>query len=725
MLTTRPSMHLKGFVDQLESHACYNPHHRLGLHQVCEETQVIRVFRPGASFLYLEIEGEQLSMRRVDERGLFECVVGSDVTVEKYQVYHPSGFLSYDPYAFFPTFGEWDAYLFNNGVHYHLYDVLGGRACTHQGIEGVAFAVWAPSAKQVSLVGDFNHWNGTVNPMRSMGASGVWELFVPGLTEGEKYKFEIFTQNGERCLKQDPMGLRQELRPGTASVVANYKKFSFNDGAYLKKREAERFEKKPMTIYEVHLGSWKRGWQGKFFNYRTLAHELADYCSDMGFTHVELMPILEHPLDESWGYQVTGFFAPTSRHGELEDFQYFVNHLHLKGIGVILDWVPAHFPTDNFSLARFDGTALYEHDDPKQGFHPHWNTLIFNYGRKEVSNFLIASALFWLKEMHVDGLRVDAVASMLYLDYGRDEGEWIPNVYGGRENLEAIEFIKHLNSVIHQRVPGALMVAEESTAFTGVTHSVEGGGLGFDMKWNMGWMNDTLAYFCKNPVHRSYHQSNLTFGMLYAYSEKFSLVLSHDEVVHGKGSLLSKMPGDTWQQFANLRLLYSYMICQVGKKLLFMGAEFGMWNEWSCAKEIDWLLLTFPVHDSVKTMIKELNHLYLEKGCLWEKDFEPEGFSWVAHNDSDNSVIAYIRKGTLDQALCVHNFTPNYYGDYYLPLANVEEAKEIFNSDSEKFGGSGKENGHARIVYDARGWAVGLHVQLAPLATMIFDVRWV
>ena len=476
-----------------------------------------------------------------------------------------------------------------------------------------------------------------------------------------------------------------------------------------------------MNIYEVHLGSWKKN--GPYFlNYKEIAKELAAYCKEMGYTHVELMPIQEHPLDESWGYQVSGFYAVTSRYGSPEDFQWFVNHMHQNNIGVILDWVPGHFPTDDFSLGRFDGTALYEHEDPRQGWHPHWSTYIFNFGRKEVSNFLLANALFWFDKMHVDGLRVDAVASMLYLDYGRDDGQWIPNIYGGKENLDAIEFFKHLNSVVHDKFPGILMIAEESTSFMGVTHPVDHNGLGFDLKWNMGWMNDTLRYFSKDMFFRHYHHNDLTFGLLYAFSEKFALVLSHDEIVHGKNSLIGKMPGDIWQKFANVRLLIGYMMCQPGKKLLFMGGEFAQWNEWYCKAEIEWFLLRFPTHQGVQRMVKEINHLYLEHGCLWERDFDYNGFEWVDFSDRKNSVISYLRKGSLDRFLCVHNFTPTFLDEYVINLKGAGEIHEVFNSDDVRYGGSGKLNTHPEILRNEYGQPYAVKIRLAPLATMIFRV---
>ncbi|MGZ3632903.1 MAG: 1,4-alpha-glucan branching protein GlgB, partial [Parachlamydiaceae bacterium] len=484
----------------------YNPHMCIGLHSMCNEpnaNRVIRVFRPGAQEIHLEVLGTTVTATRIHEAGIFEYVAPPFTSALDYRIYHQSGLLAHDPYAFLPSVTDYDQYLFNKGVNYELFHVLGVHVIVHQDIIGVRFAVWAPAARRVSVVGDFNYWDGRVNPMRSLGESGIWELFIPGLSVGAKYKFEVKTQVGNVQIKADPFAFYSELRPSTASIVFDTSKFQWSDVEWIQRRVKQASEPKPLLIYEVHLGSWKKD-KGHFLNYRQLAVELAQYCQEMGFTHVELMPIQEHPLDESWGYQVSGFYAPTSRHGTPEDFQWFVNHLHQNEIGVILDWVPGHFPTDNFSLGRFDGTALYEHQDEKQGLHPHWSTYIFNFGRNEVANFLIANALYWLLEMHVDGLRVDAVASMLYLDYGREAEDWIPNRYGGHENLEAIEFFKHLNSIVHRQVPGALMIAEESTSFAGVSHSVDQGGLGFDLKWNMGWMNDTLRYFSTNMYFRHY-----------------------------------------------------------------------------------------------------------------------------------------------------------------------------------------------------------------------------
>lgn len=700
----------------------HQPHAILGLHEFFGECKVIRLWRPGAQQVFLEVFGAIVEARCVHDVGFFEYVVPQHTTPKDYRVYHQNGLLAHDPYAFWPTFGEMDQHLFGKGVHYQLYQRMGGRLTLHEGVWGAKFIVWAPNAKSVSLIADFNYWNGHANPMRVLGYSGVWELFVPGLQEGEKYKFEIFSQQGETRIKSDPYALMSEMRPATASILANIERFQWQDQAWLQERHRRTSQPYPMSVYEVHLGSWKKrnGWE--FLNYRDLAHELAHYCQDMGFNYVELLPIQEHPLDESWGYQVSGFYAPTSRHGTPEDFKYFVNHLHQNGIGVILDWVPGHFPTDDFSLGRFDGSSLYEHSDPRQGYHPHWHTHIFNFGRHEVSNFLIANALFWFEEMHVDGLRVDAVASMLYLDYGRESGEWIPNDFGGKENLQTIEFLKHLNSIVHERCPGVLMIAEESTSFTGVTHSVAQGGLGFDLKWNMGWMNDTLRYFSTDPLYRTHHHHDLTFGLIYAFSERFMLVFSHDEVVHGKRNLLSKMPGDMWQQFANLRLLLSYMMCQPGKKLLFMGSEIGQWNEWNCKSELEWFLLGFPTHHGIQAVVKDLNYMYQAHPALWEVDFHYDTFQWVDFSDMQNSVIAYLRKSPQEQLLCVHNFTPQYYDPYVLHFGSFQHVEEIFNSDHEKYGGSGKLNSHPEVVHDASGVVMGLRIALSPLATMIFKV---
>jgi 1,4-alpha-glucan branching enzyme len=687
----------------------HDPHQRLGIHKVADGWE-ISLFRPGAKELWIQWRGKRVSLEPSDREGIFVFRTKEHPSFNDYKVFHSSGLLAEDPYAFPPSFGELDQYLFSHGVHYQLYEVMGGRITTHCGIKGARFTVWAPSAMAVSIVGDFNHWDGRVNPLRSLGYSGIWEIFIPGLTAGMRYKFEIHTQNGGRLIKSDPYALAFEVRPKTASVLYE-DNFIFTDEEWMEKRKASTYNQ-PINIYEVHLGSWRKG-----LCYREAAHALGSYCLEMGYTHVQLLPILEHPLDESWGYQIIGYFAPTSRFGSPEDFKYFVNHLHSIGIGLFLDWVPGHFPSDGHALSRFDGTALYEHEDPRQGWHPHWDTYIFNFGRVEVRNFLMVSALFWLKEMHIDGLRVDAVASMLYLDYGRKHGEWIPNIYGGNENLEAIEFLKHLNSIVHEKVPGVVMIAEESSAFPGITHPLRYGGLGFDYKWNMGWMNDTLRYFSKDGIYRKYHQGDLTFSLIYAFSERFVLVLSHDEVVHGKNSLMGRFPGDYWQQFANARLFIGYMMTHPGKKLIFQGAEIGQWKEWNCKGEVEWFLTTFPSHDGLKTFVREINHLYLKEPALWQLDDSYQGFEWVDFSDHDNSVLAFLRKAENGRTvLVVHNFSPSYFPSYSLPLKNVASWRPLLISDDERFGGSGKGG---KVVSSS---PTHLAIELPPLATSIFEI---
>ena len=711
MSTTSPTTHFSDVTLLVESRL-YDPHRFLGLHET-EKGQVIRIWRPGAEWIHLEVLGKIEPAQKVDERGLFEFKPERKIGPLDYRIYHQNGLLAFDPYAFLPTLGEIDTYLFNKGCHYELYSMLGANLRPFQGAEGVQFAVWAPNAKSVVLVGDFNQWDGRISPMRSLGVSGVWELFVPGLKEGEKYKFEIHTQQGYVRVKNDPVGFYSEFRPKTASVVADVNLHKWKDSEWMKARKGRTLNI-PMTVYELHLGSWRR-YETEFPNYRQIAPDLTKYCKEMGFTHVELLPIMEHPLDESWGYQVTGFYAVTSRYGTVEDFQFFVDFLHQNEIGVFLDWVPAHFPTDDYSLNRFDGTALYEHEDPRKGIHPHWQTAIFNYGRKEVSNFLIGSALFWFDKMHIDGLRVDAVASMLYLDYGRKEGEWIPNPDGSNFNIEAIDFLKHLNSIVHQRFPGVLMIAEESSSYMGVSHE---NGLGFDLKWNMGWMNDTLRYFSRDPLYRKFHQNDLTFGLLYAYSEKFMSVLSHDEVVHGKGSLINKMPGPDWQKFANVRLLYCYLMTYPGKKLFFMGGEIGQWNEWDCKSYLDWQLLEFPLHKGLSNLVRDCNHFYQAHPALWENDFDWRGYDWIDFSDSEGSVIAFLRKGNKSNLACVLNFTPEFKPDYGVKLGQVKTIKEVFNSDASFYGGSNQINREIRVEKD------GFVILLAPLAAMIFEVEF-
>jgi len=681
----------------------HDPFQVLGFHVLPNEqpAAVIRAFQPHATTMVIIVGDERHEMYRTREEGLFESVIPncaepfdyeyeaafSDGTTHRYR----------DPYRFLPQLSDYDQYLFNNGTHYQLYEKLGAHPCTIDGVAGTIFRVWAPSARRVSVLGNFNYWDGRIHQMRALGSSGVWELFIPGIGPGEPYKFEIRSQEGAILEKADPFQFLAEIRPKSASLVWDINSYHWHDGDWLANRGNRPIHEQPMAIYELHLGSWRRdpGDPSRFLSYREIADTLVPYVKEMGFTHIELLPIMEHPLDESWGYQVTGYYAVTSRFGTPQDFMFLVDTCHANGIGVILDWVPSHFPTDGHALCRFDGTALYEHEDPRQGAHPEWGTLIFNYGRKEVSNFLIANALFWLDKYHIDGLRVDAVASMLYLDYARPDGEWVPNPYGGKENIEAIDFLRHLNTVVYGQYPSALMVAEESTSFFGVSKPANWGGLGFGFKWNMGWMNDTLGYFNKEPLFRKYHHSALTFSLLYAFSENFILPLSHDEVVHGKRSLLEKMPGDTWQKFANLRLLLFFLWTHPGKKLLFMGGEFGQYSEWYCKVSLDWHLLEQgPFHQGVHRFVRDLNHLYRTTPALWEIDFSYEGFRWIDFKDVDNSIIAFARlgKNQNDAVICLLNFTPQVLHDYPLGVPGPGRYQQIFCSDAAEFGGSGVSN---------------------------------
>ena len=630
-----------------------NPHAYLGL-----QGKMIRVWNPDVETLEIEVSGKRIAATRIDPEGLFECAVDEDLTAQEYKIPLPDGRWIHDPYSFSKTASDNDLGLFSKGVHWSLYDFLGGRLTAIDGIFGVKFSTWAPNAKSVAVMGDFCEFG---FPMRRLGETGVWELFIPGLEEGETYQFDVLGADGKTRRKADSFALSSELRPGRASVVADLNRFQWSDAIWMERRSKKSA---PMMIYEVHLGSWKSG-NELFPNYRTLAEDLGNYCTEMGFTHVELLPISEHPLDESWGYQVSGYFSVTSRYGSPEDFQFFVDHMHKMGIGVILDWVPGHFPDDDFALSKFDGTELFEHANPERGVHPLWDTLIFDYEKKEVVNFLIASALFWFDKMHIDGLRVDAVSSVLHLDYGREEGNWTANIHGGNENLEGIEFIKQLNVVVKQRFPSVWMIAEESSTFPGVTKPVAEGGLGFDGKWNLGWMNDTLRYFSARSEERSKHHSDLTFGLTYLFSERFFSPLSHDEVVHSKKSLFSKMPEEP---FANLCLLYSYMICYPGKKVFFMGGEFGQKSEWNCLRPLDWELLNDPKHKEILEFVKKMNHFYLDHPALWERDFDWGGFEWVTCDDREKGVIAYYRKSEKETLLCVHNFQSVYHDGYFLPV---------------------------------------------------------
>jgi 1,4-alpha-glucan branching enzyme len=703
----------------------HDPFGVLGRHPVEGGGIVVRAHLPNAIEVTIA-EGER-SMQRLPDTAIFEWYGDPDKVPERYRLIWRDDWhcehISHDPYCFLPQVPDLDLYLFGQGKHWHAYRFLGAHPHEVDGVAGVLFGVWAPNAERVSVVGDFNRWDGRVHPMRMRGGSGIWELFIPNLTPGTLYKFEIRNRHsGHTFLKSDPYGQRFELRPGTASIVVLDKSYTWNDADWLERRQTRDWLHAPMSVYEVHLGSWQRGWEGEFLNYRELARQLVEYVTEMGFSHIELMPITEHPFDLSWGYQCTGYYAPTSRFGEPDDFRYFVDYCHQHNIGVFLDWVPAHFPKDAHALAWFDGEPLYEHRDPRKGEHKDWSTLIYNYGRYEVKNFLLSSALFWLEEFHLDGLRVDAVASMLYLDYSRKEGEWIPNQYGGRENLEAIDFLRELNTVAHDQHPGALIMAEESTSWPQVTRPTYVGGLGFSMKWNMGWMNDTLRYIKEEPVHRKYHHDLLTFSMLYAFTENFLLPFSHDEVVHGKGSMLNKMPGDEWQRFANLRVLYTYMFTHPGKKLLFMGTEFGQGTEWDSTRVLDWYVLQYDFHKGMQALVKDLNRLYHSSPALYHYEFDWHGFEWIDCHDANQSVLSYIRKQDDDFLVVAVNLTPVPRHGYRMGVPKTGIYQEILNSDARQYGGSGVDNPYAlhaeEISWMGRPYSIA--VTLPPLGAVIF-----
>lgn len=673
--------------------------------------------------------GRRVEMERLHPDGVFEAIFEGRsenfpyrLAVENHEG-HSWQFV--DPYSFGRVLSDFDLHLLSEGNHLKSYEKLGAQVTEIGGIRGVLFSVWAPNALRVSVVGNFNHWDGRRHPMRNLGPSGIWEIFIPDLQPGELYKFEIKSRyHGYLASKTDPYGFAAEVRPGTASIVWDLNKYQWGDQEWMATRAQRQALDKPISVYEVHLGSWKRKAEdgGGFLNYRELAEQLVEYLRDLQFTHVELLPITEHPFDGSWGYQPVGYFAPTSRFGTPDEFAQFVDILHQNGYGVLIDWVPAHFPRDVHGLGFFDGTHLYEHEDPRLGEHRDWGTKIFNYGRPEVTNFLLSSALFWLDKYHIDGLRVDAVASMLYLDYSRNPGEWVPNIYGGNENLEAIAFIKRFNELCHLHYPGVLTIAEESTAFGGVSRPTYLGGLGFSLKWNMGWMNDTLRYFSKDPVYRKYEHGMLTFSLIYAFSENFMLPLSHDEVVHGKRALLDKMPGDLWQKFANLRLLLSYQWSHPGKKLLFMGGEFGQWREWSEAESLDWHLLQWSSHQGVQRMVSDLNRLYRNEPALHQVDFEWQGFDWLELHDWENSVLAYLRRGrdSREEIVVVCNFTPVPRLGYRVGVPHAGYYREIFNGDSEIYGGSNLGNAggvHAEPIPHS-GRPFSLSLTLPPLAAI-------
>jgi 1,4-alpha-glucan branching enzyme len=702
----------------------HDPFALLGAHQHGAET-VLRVLRPHATRVELLLPDGPAALAKSDAAGLFEWRGTAPPARPWRLAIEEDGqrFEIVDPYAFGPFLSDDELHLFGEGRLLEAYNTLGARGARQDGVDGARFAVWAPNAERVSVVGSFNRWDGRVHMMRARGGSGVWELFIPGLRAGDLYKYEIRNRDsGEIRIKSDPYAQRFEARPGTASMVPPESAYAWGDEAWLAARARRDWLHAPMNIYEVHPGSWRRHPDGRFHTWRELADALVPYCLDMGYTHIEFLPVTEHPLDESWGYQTTGYFAATNRFGAADDLKYLVDTCHRAGLGVLLDWVPGHFPKDDWSLARFDGTALYEHADPRLGEHQDWGTHIFNYGRSEVKGFLLASAHYWLDQFHFDGLRVDAVASMLYLDYSRKEGEWLPNKYGGRENLEVIAFLREMNAMVHERFPGALTIAEESTAWPMVSRPTYLGGLGFSMKWNMGWMNDTLAYMHLDPVFRRYHHNHLTFGQLYAYSENFVLPFSHDEVVHGKGSLIGKMPGDAWRQFANLRLLLAYQACTPGKKLNFMGNEFAQGREWSSKWELDWGLLQTSWHAGAQRCARDLNRLYKDLPQLHELDFEHEGFAWIDCHDADQSILAFLRRDRQGRAVIVAcNFTPVPRDGYRLGCPTPGFWREVFNSDSEWYGGSNQGNGAGLIAEDIpwMGYAHSLVVTLPPLSAII------
>jgi 1,4-alpha-glucan branching enzyme len=717
----------------------HDPFQILGPHEIevnGNKSWVVRAFVPDSTEVYLldPSTGEEYPMRPAHNQHFFEVVLPGhkEIFMYQYRIVAMNGDerFVHDPYFFLPQMGELDLYLFGQGDHHRIYEKLGAHPKEVNGVKGVYFAVWAPNARNVSVIGNFNVWHGGKHQMRVLGSSGVWELFVPDITVGEVYKYEVKDKSGNIFVKADPYGYQFEVRPATGSIVADINKHKWADQEWMDRRRNTDLLRQPISAYEVHLGSWMRVPEedNRFLTYRELAHQLVDHVKKMGFTHVQLLPVAEHPLDGSWGYQVLGYFAPTSRFGTPEDFQYFVDYLHQNDIGVIVDWVPAHFPRDAHGLAFFDGTHLYEHADPRKGEHQDWGTMVYNFERNEVRNFLLANALFWFENYHIDGIRVDAVASMIYLDYSRKEGEWIPNQFGGRENLGAIDFLKRLNELIFSYHPGALSIAEESTAWPGVSRPTYLGGLGFNLKWNMGWMNDFLTYFSKNPVHRKYHHNMITFALLYAFHENFMLVLSHDEVVHGKRALLDKMPGDMWQKFANLRALLGFMFGHPGKKLLFMGTEIGQWDEWRESRSLDWHLLQYEPHQKLQRFLADLNRLYRNEPALYEVDFDYTGFEWIDFMDADNSIITFMRRASdyHDLLVFVCNFTPVYRENYRVGVPFHCEYQELLNSDSEMYWGSNKGN-YGSLRSDEIAWhnqPCSLNLKIPPLSTMIFKPKF-
>ncbi len=723
-------------IQQIVTAEHHDPFSILGMHTAAdagEQSLVIRTFQPEAQQVVVVADNypeQRTVMQRVHQEGFFETVYAGveDLFPYRFEVTYQNSHIAmvHDPYSFPPLLSDYDMYLFAEGSNHKIYEKLGSHKITLNGVQGFAFAVWAPNARRVSVVGDFNRWDGRRHQMRCRGGSGIWELFVPELKEAELYKYEIKSQEGHIIIKSDPYAFYTELRPKTASITWCIDKYKWNDARWMRKRASNNQLEKPISIYEVHLGSWMKIYEESIrsLTYREIAPRLISYVKEMGYTHVEFLPLASHPYDPSWGYQVAGYYSPTARYGTPEDLMYLIDQCHQHDIGVILDWVPAHFPSDAHALACFDGTCLYEHADPKKGSHPDWGTLVFNYGRNEVVNFLISNALFWLTNYHIDGLRVDAVASMLYLDYSRKEGEWIPNKHGGRENLEAIGFLKKLNELVHGYFPGALMIAEESTAWPAVSRPTYLGGLGFGLKWNMGWMHDILVYMSKDPIHRKHHHNMLTFALLYTFYENFILSFSHDEVVHGKGSMLGKMPGDVWQKFANMRLLLSYMFGHPGKKHLFMGIDIGQWSEWNHNTSIEWHLLQHEPHHKLQNFVKTLNWLYRSEPALFELDFEHTGFEWIDFTDADNCIISFIRKAKDpdNMILFVYNFTPVPRENYRLGLPSEGFYHEILNSDSHTFGGTNRGNcgGKYSEPVPWQGKPCSVKLTLPPLSCLAF-----
>ena len=701
----------------------------LGIHKNKGSKEVyIRAFQPHTSSIeVLNRVGDSLGiMTKLDDRGFYQIELGKTENFDyKFRITNDQNYtyIAEDAYRFSSTLGDMDVYLFAEGNHLEMYKKLGAHVIEKDGVKGVSFAIWAPNAKRVSVVGAFNNWDGRVNVMRKHPSCGMWDIFIPNIGEGEIYKYEIKTHSNNIFLKADPVAFYAEKRPNTASVVYDINRYCWSDEEWMRYRQEYNSFDRPMSIYEVHLGSWRRKDGNDYLTYRELADTLIPYVTNMGFTHVEFLPVSEHPLDPSWGYQVIGMFAPTSRFGTPDDFRYLIDKFHQAGIGVIMDWVPAHFPKDGHGLNEFDGTHLYEHADPRKGEHTDWGTKIYNYGRSEVSNFLCTSAVYWLKEFHIDGLRVDAVASMLYLDYSRKNGEWIPNQYGGNENIEAISFLRRMNELAYSQVDGAITIAEESTAWPMVSRPTTMGGLGFGYKWNMGWMNDTLRYIAHEPIHRKYHHGMLTFGLLYAFNENFVLPISHDEVVHGKGSMLAKMPGDEWQKFANLRAYYGFMYTHPGKKLLFMGCEFGHDREWNSEEGMRWFLLDHPMYKGMQNCVIDLNLMYKGNTPLYQQDFDYRGFEWIDHSNADDSVIAYMRKGynAGDYLIVICNFTPVVRENYRIGVPEVCQYQEIFNSDDSNYWGSGVKNDgprHAEHI-DCNYRPYSINLRLPPLSTIV------